>query len=144
MTTKPDAATAHLELATALLERCWNPPRPDEFASFTSDAKSQLMFRSLATAFPDARLSVTWIVADDRRAVVGARMRGTHQGPWRDVPATGRAVDVAVTVMLAFDDGVVVDTAAVTDSLALAEQLGAVAPLGPRACEVFTATGGQR
>jgi predicted ester cyclase len=130
-------ATRNLEVAAELVEQCWDPPRPDVFARFTTNAKSRFIFEAFALAFPDARLEVTWLVGDDRRVAIGGRLLGTHRGPWRDVPPTGRTVDVACVFTLAIEDGVVIDTATVSDSFALAEQVGAVAPLGPRACQLF-------
>jgi hypothetical protein len=38
---------------------------------------------------------------------------------------------------LAVADGKVVDVSVSTDSLSIAEQIGAVEPFGPKACQVF-------
>lgn len=127
----------HAELATELVQACFDPPRPDAFAQYCTDGQARFIFKSFATAFPDARFEIEWVVADDGRAVVGGRIRGTHLGIWRDVPHTGRRIDVATTLFLALADGNVVAVRSLTDSLALAEQIGAVRPLGPRACQVY-------
>jgi len=61
----------------------------------------------------------------------------THTGSWRGVPPTGRSIDVATVSSLAVADGKVVDVSVSTDSLSIAEQIGAVEPFGPKACQVF-------
>jgi predicted ester cyclase len=123
------------EFATWLVGRCFDPARPDEFDRVCSDEQARLTFAKVAQAFPDARLRLEWVVTDDRRAVLGGRLQGTHRGTWRGVPASGHRIDVAVVVVLVVVDGVVVSTQTVTDSLAMAEQLAAIVPLGPPLCQ---------
>jgi ketosteroid isomerase-like protein len=142
MTTSPaDTATtrshANLDLANELLTRCFDPVRPDEFARFCADERGRVMFAAFANAFPDASFAVEWVVADDRRVVFGGRTRATHQGTWRGVAATGRAIDAASVASLAIEDGRVVSVSVVSDSLTIAEQLGAVEQFEPPACRTF-------
>ncbi len=128
-------ATRNLMLATDFVKECWDPPRPQAFARFTTSEQAVSLFAAFAAAFPDARLEVRWTVADDRRVALGGRLCATHLGPWRDVAATGRPITVTCAMSFAIDAGAIVDVAVVNDSLAIAEQIGAVPPLGPRACE---------
>jgi hypothetical protein len=140
MTTSTSNASHELtELATRLVASCFDPPRPDAFARFCSDERARYLFSATAAAFPDARFQITWVVADSGRVAIGGRLDGTHRGAWRGVPATGRRFDIAGVVLLDVVDGVVVAMRSVTDSLALAEQLGAVEPLEPPACRRFDA-----
>jgi predicted ester cyclase len=139
--TTPTANPAHelTELATRLVASCFDPPRPDAFAGFCSDERACYLFTTIAEAFPDARFQVTWVVADSGRVAIGGRLDGTHLGPWRGVPATGRRFDIAGVVLLEVVGGTVVAMRTVTDSLAMAEQLAAVQPLEPPACRRYDA-----
>ncbi len=134
--TTTDITTRNLDLVTALVMECWDPVSPGAFARFTSEQPLVDTFTAVAQTFPDARLQVAWTVADDRRAAIGGRFHATHLGTWRGVDATGLAIDVACTLSFTIADGVVVDMTSLTDSLALAEQIGVVAPFGPRPCEL--------
>jgi hypothetical protein len=133
------ATRRNIELATELVQRCFGPARPEEFARFTDNERARFMFAATAAAFPDARLSVDWMTADDRRVAIGGRFCATHGGEWRGVGATGRRVDVMCIATLAVVNERVVDVSVVTDSLTMAEQLGAVQPLAPKACQVYDA-----
>lgn len=44
--------------------------------------------------FPDLRFEIHATVASDDRAAVHATLRGTHEGPWGDLDATGRTIAV--------------------------------------------------
>ena len=131
------AAQANLDFANEILAGCFDPARPDEFARYCTDERGRFMFAAFASAFPDARFHVDWMVADGRRVVLSGRTRATHGGTWRGVQATGRQVDVATVTSIVVNDGRVADLSVVTDSLSLAEQVGAVEPFLPPACRVF-------
>lgn len=51
-----------------------------------------------ASTFPDARVEVTNVIADDQSAVVEFTARGAHTGPLvtptGEIPATGRSVEI--------------------------------------------------
>jgi steroid delta-isomerase-like uncharacterized protein len=49
-----------------------------------------MMFR---TAFPDLELTVEEMLADGDKVITRWRARGTHQGPFRDILATGKRVE---------------------------------------------------
>ncbi len=136
--TASDAAVLrNLELAGDLVAACFDPPRPDEFARFCIDERGRFMFASFAAAFPDARLHVDWTVAAADRVVIGGRMAATHAGRWRGIEATGNHVGVATVASLGIAAGHVVDLSVVSDSLSIAEQIGAVEPVAPPACRLF-------
>ena len=128
---------ANLDFATEVLTSCFDPARPEEFARFCADERGRFMFAAFADAFPDAKFRVDWVVADDRRVVLAGRIVATHQGAWRGVAATGRTIDVMTVSSFAVANGQIVDVAVSTDSLSIAEQIGAVEPFGPKACQVF-------
>jgi steroid delta-isomerase-like uncharacterized protein len=130
-------AQANRIVAERLVQACFDPVRPAEFDRFTADERARFIFAAFGEAFPDARLRVDSMTADERRVVVGGSMEGTHLGPWRGVAASGRRVDVMVVATLTFEDGRITGISVVTDSLALAEQIGVVEPLAPKACQLY-------
>lgn len=143
MSTPPlteDTASTPSGHTSALLDRllrdCIEAPAPGAIEAYTDDARMLMMYAAVVEAFPDARFSTHWRVVDGRRGVVGGVLTGTHRGTWRGVAATGRAIEVLATMMFEFADGRLVDLNVVTDSLAVAEQMGAVEPLGPKACQL--------
>jgi hypothetical protein len=57
----------------------------------------------------------------------------------RGIEPTGRRIDVMCMTSLAVVAGRVADLSVVTDSLATAEQVGAVRPVAATACQVYDA-----
>lgn len=130
-------ASANAALARRIVRDCFDPVRPDAMARLCSDERGVFLFAAFGSAFPDARFIVDWVTADDKRVAIGGGIEATHAGPWRGVAATGRRISVAVVVSLRVLDGRIVETSVVTDSLAVAEQVGAVEPFAPKACQVY-------
>ncbi len=59
-------------------------------------------------AFPDFHFDVVKMHHADDAIVVEGLFRGTHLGPWRGLPATGRKVDFIMLLIFDFkDDGMV-------------------------------------
>lgn len=87
--------------------------------------ESMLTFISeMRRAFPDASVAVDELFSADDRVVVLATERGTHQGTFMDVPATGKAVEVTGIVVHRVEDGRIAETWAQWDSLGMLRQLG--------------------
>lgn len=84
------------------------------------------VFMMMRSAFPDLRFEVEDVIASGDTAVGRVRMRGTHQGTFMDIPATGKQVDVPTIDWVRFRDGQAVEHWGVTDTGALMEQLGAI------------------
>ena len=90
-------------------------------------------FRMYRVAFPDMRMDVEEVLISGDRAVVRARVTGTHQGEFMGMPATGKSIDVKLIDVMRFgDDGLAHEHWGVIDALAMMQQLGAV-PEGPPA-----------
>lgn len=137
MTRSPATALAsNRRLATNLIDDCLDPPAPDALWTYTDNQHVLAVFAAFAQAFPDARMDVEWIAAAPDRVAMGGRISATHAGPWRNVAGSGRPVVFATTLMVELDGDRVVDLRTVTDSLAVAEQIGAVPTLGPPACKL--------
>lgn len=140
-TDTPTAAVRTERLATEFLATCLDPVRPGAIDRLSTEPKVRAIYAAAAAAIPDARFTPLWRVVQDTRAVFGGLVRGTHDGTFRDVPATGRPLEFLATVMIACAGEEIVDLMVVTDSLAMAEQIGLLAPLGPKACEPFKQAG---
>lgn len=88
-------------------------------------------FRAQKAGFPDLRFDVEELITGGDRVVARVRYRGTHQGEFMGIPATGKGVDVQlIDIMRVSDDGLVREHWGVIDSLAMMQQLGVV-PTGP-------------
>jgi steroid delta-isomerase-like uncharacterized protein len=90
-------------------------------------------FRSLLLSFPDWRMDVEDLIANDDKAVARVRATATHQGEFMGIPATGKRVEVELIDIMRFDDaGLVCEHWGIADMLSLMQQLGVV-PAGPPA-----------
>lgn len=54
-------------------------------------------------AFPDFRFEPTSVVPAGESVLVEGVFRGTHLGPWRGLPATGRRISFPMAVIFEFD-----------------------------------------
>jgi steroid delta-isomerase-like uncharacterized protein len=79
-------------------------------------------------AFPDNRLEVVSIHADDRGGVHEGRFIGTHngtlRGPAGEIPATGRSVDARFCGVYEFDEGKITSFHLYFDQADMMMQLG--------------------
>ena len=80
------------------------------------------MFRA---AFPDAHLSVGFMVAEANMVVARWTMSGTHRGAWGAIPPTGKRMSVAGVNIFRISEGKVVEIWNHRDDLGLMQQLGA-------------------
>src|SRR5438105_14179386 len=55
------------------------------------------------TAFPDFRYDVEHMHHADEAIVVEGTFRGTHEGVWRGLPATGRKVEFPMLIVFPFE-----------------------------------------
>jgi predicted ester cyclase len=124
-------------LADEFVVHCLSPVSPGAVDRFSADPKVRAIYAAAAAAFPDACFSPRWRVVEGNRAVFGGVVRGTHGGTFRGIPATGRSVEMLAVVMIECCQGAVVDLMVLPDTLAMAEQIGLLHPLGPKACEAF-------
>ncbi|MGH3565722.1 MAG: ester cyclase [Pseudonocardia sp.] len=83
-------------------------------------------FRTLAQAFPDAKLEPAAMVADDEYVCLAYTLTGTHQGDFLGVAPTGRRIEVRGVQIGRFSNGQIVERWGSTDELGIMQQLGAV------------------
>jgi NTE family protein len=84
------------------------------------------------TAFPDLELHVEDTVSEGDKIAVRLRLRGTHEGSIFGVEPTGRRVEVSRIVIHHVDDGRIVETGMVEDTLGLIQQLRGSRPVVSR------------
>jgi steroid delta-isomerase-like uncharacterized protein len=94
---------------------------------FTPDREGvKQFFAVLHTAFPDLRVEIEDEIAGADRVAYRVTFRGTHQGDFLGIPATGKQVAYGAIDILRFAGGKVVEHWGVADTLGLMQQLGAV------------------
>lgn len=74
-------------------------------------------------AFPGFRSEIEEMIAEGESVAVRWRFRGTHLGPYHEIPATGRDVEFAVVSVIHFRDGFITDEWVVQDEYGLRRQL---------------------
>lgn len=76
-------------------------------------------------AFPDLRNEIELILAEDDLVAAHQRWRGTHEGEFLGVAATGRQVEFTSTAVLKIRDGLIVQAWDEMDAAGLLKQLTA-------------------
>lgn len=84
------------------------------------------------TAFPDQRNELTALYHADNAVIVEFDLKGTHIGPYRGVPPTGRSFTCRMTALFLFDGDRLTTERVYFDSATILRQLGlAHDPLTP-------------
>ncbi len=82
--------------------------------------------RYMRQAFPDGRAASVNLVAEDDKVVVQDVVRGTHQGEFMGVSATGRQVSFEFIHIFRLAEGRIVERWGLVDAMGLMMQLGAI------------------
>jgi steroid delta-isomerase-like uncharacterized protein len=82
--------------------------------------------KQVRSAFPDLETTVDDMLADGDEIAVRSTFRGTHQGDFMGIAATGKKVEVANYDFVRMENDQAVEHWGTIDSAALMEQLGAV------------------
>jgi steroid delta-isomerase-like uncharacterized protein len=77
-------------------------------------------------AFPDINWTLQETVCEDDKIVARFETRGTHQGPFLGVPASGKAICMTAINIYRFMDGKIVEERGQPDLFNLMVQIGAV------------------
>jgi steroid delta-isomerase-like uncharacterized protein len=85
-----------------------------------------VLFAGLRVAFPDLRIAISEQIAEDDRVATRKTFRGTHNGDFLGVPASGRPVEFEVIDILTFERGKITEHRVILDQLGLLKQLGAM------------------
>jgi predicted ester cyclase len=119
---------ANKDLVRRLIEEVVNDRNPDALdeiagGEITEAAKGWIgPFRD---AFPDFRMDIVTLVADDERVAAHFKCSGTHQGEWRGLAPTGRRFeDIDEIYVFRVREGKLVEAIAVEDTATRKRQLG--------------------
>ncbi len=92
-----------------------NPLSREEYQGFV-----KVFFK----AFPDLNFSIEELYTVKDRVIARLILRGTHEGDWRGIPATGNKFVMSSTFIVRFENGKVVEEREDFDQLGFLEQLG--------------------
>ena len=83
-------------------------------------------FTELRTAFPDLKIVVDHMVADDDNVAFAYTVTGTHDGPLMGFAPTGRKISARGMQITRFENGMQVERWGSSDQLGILQQIGAV------------------
>jgi predicted ester cyclase len=89
-------------------------------------------FTAFRSAFPDWRMEVVELVAEGDTVVGRFRCSGTNEGEFKDMPPTGRRMEVDEVYFLRVEDGKFVYFWGLEDDLKRMRQLRLIPPLTSR------------
>ena len=95
-----------------------NSPKP------LSREEYQEFVKRFFKGFPDLNFSIEELHAVGDRVIARLILRGTHEGDWGGVPATGNKFEMSSTFIVRFEDGKVVEEREDFDRLGFLQQLG--------------------
>jgi len=99
-----------------------NDPAPDQGPGIDGFKR---FWTSLRSAFPDFRVEVDAMVADEDSVAIAYRATGTHQGDFVGFAATGSPIDIRGVQVTRFRDAMMVERWGSSDQLTLLQQIGA-------------------
>ena len=114
------------ERVRTLIDQVFNQGRTERLPEFFSDgmqAEAAGLHKLLTQAFPDLRVQIDDLVAEDDKVAARLTFEGTHQGPFRDFAPTGRPVSFGAIRIYQLAGGRVTASWAYQDSLGLVQQL---------------------
>ncbi len=97
----------------------------DEVYTAEAAAKARQWVRPFLESFPDVRMDIVQMVADDDTVVARLRCSGTHLGVWRGHAPTGKRFErVDEVYFFSFLDGLISGSWGIEDNLKRFGQLG--------------------
>ena len=97
-------------------------PAPGQVAGPEGYAK---FFGLLRKAFPDMKLAVEQLSADDDTVSFAYRVTGTHRGDFMGIPASGNTINIRGMQISKFKDGKMIERWGSSDELGILKQIGA-------------------
>lgn len=89
---------------------------PEGYANF---------FGKMRAAFPDMKVAVEQLSADEDTVSFAYRVTGTHQGDFMGIPATGKSINIRGMQISKFTNGKMTERWGSSDELGLLKQIGA-------------------
>lgn len=81
-------------------------------------------YSAIRTAVPDARYEVDDLIAEGDKVVVRWRLLGTHKGPFRGIPPSGRSITLKGIAIYRVEGGRLMERWVVSDLYGLLEEIG--------------------
>ena len=86
-------------------------------------------FPQFRHAFPDLKIAVEHMVADEDNVAIAYTMTGTQEGPFQGIPATGKKVEARGMQIAKFNsDAKITERWGSSDEMGIMQQIGAVTP----------------
>ena len=86
-------------------------------------------FTEFRTAFPDLKIAVEHMVADEDNVAIAYTVTGTQKGPFQGIPATGKSIKARGMQIAKFDsDAKIKERWGSSDELGILQQIGATKP----------------
>ena len=95
-----------------------NSPKP------LSRKEYQGFVKGFFKSFPDLNFSIEELHAVEDRVIARLILRGTHEGDWRGIPATGNKFEMSSTFIVRIENGKVMEEREDFDQLGFWQQLG--------------------
>ncbi|ANS42966.1 ester cyclase [Serratia inhibens] len=80
----------------------------------------------MRAGFPDIQWTLDEMVAENDKVAARFTMRGTHQGPFFGVQATGKTITVPAVNFYRFSEGKITEERGQPDLLSLLQQIGGI------------------
>ncbi|KAJ5640110.1 uncharacterized protein N7484_007972 [Penicillium longicatenatum] len=84
----------------------------------------------MRSAYPDIQWTLDDTIIEDDRVVAQFTLRGTHEGEFFGVPASGKKIQARAMNIYRFTDGMIVEETGLPDLFGIMLQIGAVNPPG--------------
>lgn len=91
------------------------------------------MINMVRTAYPDYKQEILALSTSGDRTYIHLRMTGTNTGPWGEMPATGKAMDVMGVDVIRFENGVAAEHWGYMEEVKMMTQLGMMPGSGAEA-----------
>ncbi len=96
----------------------------DELPGLTPNREGvRQFFQMVRTAFPDFSMTIEDMIAEGDKVFIRAKMKGTQQGEFMGIPASGKQMIVPFADIVRFNGGRVVEHWGITDTGAMVRQL---------------------
>jgi len=95
---------------------------------FDGEEAVRRYFEDSRTAFPDQRNELIALHHTDAGVIVEFELKGTHRGPLRGIPATGKQFTCRTVAFFLFEDDTLVCERVYFDAATILSQLGLVQP----------------
>ncbi len=89
---------------------------PEGFMSF---------FEKFRAAFPDLKVKVEQMVADEHNVAIAYTVTGTHKGHFHGISPTGKSIEARGMQIAQFEDGRISERWGSSDELGILKQIGA-------------------